>query len=204
MAHPVRERTVLTKAIAEASNAHLISFTGPEIESKWVGQSESNLREKFKEAERNEPAIIFIDEIDSITQKREDLSSYGRQLVAQLLGLMDGLTKRKRVIVIGTTNMPDSIDPALRRPGRFDRELKIGMPNKKHRLDILKIHTKGLSLDDKVDLEKIAEITNGYTGADLAHLCQEATLKALLRVKPILDIDGDIDGHSSSSPSRRF
>ncbi|MCX8161616.1 MAG: AAA family ATPase, partial [Candidatus Bathyarchaeota archaeon] len=165
---------------------------GPEVMSKFYGESEARLREIFKEAEENAPAIIFIDEIDSIAPKREEVSGeVERRVVAQLLALMDGLTTRGNVIVIGATNRPNALDPALRRPGRFDREIEIGIPDKQSRLEILQIHTRGMPLTEDVDLEKLAEITHGYTGADLAALAREAAMKALRRYLPEIDLDAD-------------
>ncbi|MCR8473765.1 MAG: CDC48 family AAA ATPase [Thermoproteota archaeon] len=174
-------KTLLAKAVANEVNATFISISGPEIMGRYYGESEERLRQVFKEAQENAPSIIFIDEIDAIAPKRIEVQEVERRVVAQLLALMDGLKSRGDVIVIAATNMPDLIDPALRRPGRFDREIEIRVPNKKGRLEILKIHTRGTPLAPDVDLEKIAEITYGYSGADLALLCKEAAMKVLRR-----------------------
>jgi len=160
--------------------------------SKYYGQSEENLREIFKEASENAPSIIFIDEIDSIAPKREEThGDVERRVVAQLLALMDGLEERGKVVVIGATNRINAIDPALRRPGRFDREIEIGIPDVKGRREILTIHTRGMPLAKDVDLDKIAEITHGYSGADIAALCKEAAIRALRRVIPEIDFEGE-------------
>ncbi|MCD6589605.1 CDC48 family AAA ATPase, partial [Candidatus Woesearchaeota archaeon] len=185
---PGTGKTLLAKAVANETNAHFILINGPEIMSKYYGESEENLRQIFEEAEKNAPSIIFIDEIDAIAPKREESKGeVERRVVAQLLALMDGLKGRGQVIVIAATNIPNAIDPALRRPGRFDRELEIGMPNRKARLEILQIHTRGMPLAKDVDLEKIADLTHGFTGADLAALCKEAAMKALRRVLPEIE-----------------
>jgi transitional endoplasmic reticulum ATPase len=185
-------KTLLAKAVANESDAYFISISGPEVMSKFYGESEARLREIFKKAEENAPAIIFIDELDSIAPKREEVTGeVERRVVAQLLALMDGLTTRGNVIVIGATNRPNALDPALRRPGRFDREIEIGIPDKQGRLEILQIHTRGMPLADDVDLAKLAEITHGYTGADLAALAREAAMKALRRYLPEIDLDVD-------------
>jgi len=183
---PGTGKTLLAKALANEINAYFTSINGPEIMSKYYGQSEENLRKIFEEAEKNAPAIIFIDEIDAIAPKREESQGdVEKRVVSQLLTLMDGLKSRGKVVVIGATNRPDAIDPALRRPGRFDREIEIGVPDKQGRYEILQIHTRGMPLDN-VDLKKIAEITHGYVGADLEMLCKEAAMKALRRVIPEL------------------
>ncbi len=175
-------KTLLAKALANEIGAYFISINGPEIMSKFYGESEQRLREIFKEAEDNAPSIIFIDEIDAIAPKREEVvGEVEKRVVAQLLALMDGLKERGRVVVIGATNRPDALDPALRRPGRFDREIEIRPPDTRARLEILKVHTRHMPLADDVDLEKIAEITHGYTGADLAALAKEAAMNALRR-----------------------
>ncbi|GAB6148033.1 CDC48 family AAA ATPase [Stetteria hydrogenophila] len=179
---PGTGKTLLAKALANEIGAYFISINGPEIMSKFYGESEQRLREIFKEAEENAPSIIFIDEIDAIAPKREEVTGeVEKRVVAQLLTLMDGLKERGKVIVIGATNRPDAIDPALRRPGRFDREIEIRPPDKRARLEILKVHTRNMPLADDVDLEKIAEMTHGYTGADLAALAKEAAMNALRR-----------------------
>ncbi len=182
---PGTGKTLLAKAVANEADANFYVINGPEIMSKYYGESEENLRKIFEEAEKNAPSIIFIDEIDAIAPKRDEVTGeVERRIVAQLLTLMDGLKGRGNVIVIGATNRPDSIDPALRRPGRFDRELEIGVPDREGRKEILQIHTRGMPLDKDVDLDKIAELTHGYTGADLSALCKEAALRALRRYMP--------------------
>ncbi len=179
---PGTGKTLLAKALANEIGAYFIVINGPEIMSKFYGESEQRLREIFKEAEENAPAIIFIDEIDSIAPKREEVTGeVEKRVVSQLLTLMDGLKERGKVIVIGATNRPDALDPALRRPGRFDREIEIPPPDKRARREILAVHTRNMPLDDDVDLNKIAEMTHGYTGADLAALVKEAALTALRR-----------------------
>ncbi len=179
---PGTGKTLLAKALANEIGAYFITINGPEIMSKFYGESEQRLREIFKEAEENAPSIIFIDEIDAIAPKREEVTGeVEKRVVAQLLTLMDGLKERGRVIVIGATNRPDAVDPALRRPGRFDREIEIRPPDKRARVEILKVHTRNMPLAEDVDLEKIAEMTHGYTGADLAALAKEAAMAALRR-----------------------
>jgi SpoVK/Ycf46/Vps4 family AAA+-type ATPase len=178
-------KTLLAKAVANESGANFISISGPEIFSKWYGQTEENLRKIFEEAEKNAPSIIFIDEIDAIAPKREEVTGeVERRTVAQLLALMDGLKKRGKVIVIAATNRPHSLDPALRRAGRFDREIEFPVPDRNGRLEILKIHTRNMPLAKDVDLEHIADITHGYVGADIMALCKEAAMAALRRVLP--------------------
>jgi len=187
---PGTGKTLLAKAVANESDAHFITINGPEIMSKYVGGSEERLRELFEEAEENAPSIIFIDEIDAIAPKREEVSGeVERRTVAQLLTLMDGLKSRGQVVVIGATNRPDALDTAIRRGGRFDREIEIGVPDKDGRGEVLQIHTRGMPLDDKVDLEEMADITHGFVGADLESLCKEAAMRVLRRVLP--DIKGD-------------
>jgi len=187
---PGTGKTLLAKAVANEANAHFLSISGPEIMSKFYGQSEENLREIFKEAEENAPSIIFIDEIDAIAPKRDEVTGeVERRVVAQLLALMDGLESRGRVIVIGATNRPNALDPALRRPGRFDREIEIGIPDRDARREILSIHTRGVPLADDVDLDKLADMTHGYVGADLAALVKEAAMHALRRVLPDIDLE---------------
>ena len=189
---PGTGKTLLASIIAEESNAHFIQLSGPEIMGSYYGESEDNLRRIFERAKREEPCIIFIDEIDSIVPKRDDVyDQVEKRVVAQLLTLMDGFNKRDRVVVIAATNRLDSIDPALRRPGRFDREIEIGIPNWEGRLDILKIHTKKIPLDSKVNLKLISKITHGYTGADIQQLCREATMRALRRAVPIVTTEQD-------------
>ena len=189
---PGTGKTLLAKAVANETNANFYSLSGPEIMSKYYGESEENLRKVFKEATENAPSIIFIDEIDAIAPKREEVhGEVERRIVAQLLALMDGLEERGKVVVIGATNRINAIDPALRRPGRFDREIEIGIPDKKGRKEILEIHTRGMPLANDVDLDKIAEITYGYSGADLAALCKEAAIRALRRILPEIDLEAD-------------
>ncbi len=189
-------KTLLAKAVANESEASFFAINGPEITSKYYGESEAKLREIFRKAEENAPSIIFIDELDSIAPKREDVSGEAeKRVVAQLLTLMDGLKGRGQVIVIGATNRIDAIDPALRRPGRFDREIEIKIPDEKGRYEIFKIHTRGMPLSDDVDIKKLASITHGYTGADIQAICREAAMKALKRNLPIIEEyadEGDI------------
>lgn len=187
---PGTGKTLLAKAVANETNSHFILINGPEIISKFYGQSEANLRKKFEDAEKNAPSIIFIDEIDAIASKREEThGEVEKRVVAQLLAVMDGLKSRGRVIVIAASNIPNVLDPALRRPGRFDRELEIGVPSKQGRLNILKIHTRNMPLDENVDLTSIAEVTHGFVGADLAALCKEAAMVVLRRIIPDLKMD---------------
>lgn len=189
---PGTGKTLLARAVASETNSHFIVINGPEIMSKYYGQSEENLRKKFEEAEKNAPSIIFIDEIDAIASKREETrGEVERRVVAQLLALMDGLKSRGRVVVIAATNVPNILDPALRRPGRFDRELEIGVPNKEGRLNILKIHTRNMPLAKDVVLKDIAAITHGFVGADLSSLAKEAAMIVLRRVLPDLKYDKD-------------
>ena len=190
---PGTGKTLLAKAVANESDAHFIAINGPEIMSKYVGGSEERLREFFEEAEENAPSIIFIDEIDAIAPKREEVTGeVERRIVAQLLTLMDGLKSRGQVVVIGATNRPDALDQALRRPGRFDREIEIGVPDKDGRMEVLQIHTRGMPLDDKVDLDEIAEITHGFVGADIESLCKESAMRVLRRVLPDIKADEEI------------
>jgi transitional endoplasmic reticulum ATPase len=199
---PGTGKTLLAKAVATESNAHFIPISGPEIMSKFYGESEARLREIFKEAKEKAPTIIFIDEIDSIAPKREEVTGeVERRVVSQLLSLMDGLEARGKVIVIAATNRPNAIDPALRRPGRFDREIEIKVPDKRGRLEILQIHTRHMPLeqnDDKhgaadtiVDIEKLAAVTHGFVGADLEYLCKEAAMKTLRRNLPDIKLEED-------------
>jgi transitional endoplasmic reticulum ATPase len=189
---PGTGKTLLAKAVANESNAHFISISGPEIMSKFYGESEARLREIFKEAKDKSPSIIFIDEIDSIAPKREEVTGeVERRVVSQLLSLMDGLEARGKVIVIAATNRPNAIDPALRRPGRFDREIEIKVPDKKGRKDILLIHTRNMPLSDDVNLDKTASISHGYVGADLEYLCKEAAMKCLRRLLPELNMEDE-------------
>ena len=187
---PGTGKTLLAKAVANESNAYFISINGPEIMSKFYGESEARLREIFQKAQENAPSIIFIDEIDAIAPKREEATGeVERRVVSQLLALMDGLESRGQVIVIGATNRPNAIDSALRRPGRFDREIEIGVPDRKGRLEILQIHTRGMPLAKDVNLEEIAAITHGFVGADLAALCREAAMRTLRRFLPQIDLE---------------
>ena len=187
---PGTGKTLLAKAVANESDAYFIAINGPEIMSKFYGESEQRLREIFEEAKKNAPAIIFIDEIDAIAPKRDEVvGEVERRVVAQLLALMDGLEARGQVVVIGATNRPNALDPALRRPGRFDREIEVPIPDKQGRLEILQIHTRHMPLSEDVDLEKLAEMTKGYTGADLAALAREAAMHALRRYLPEIDIE---------------
>ena len=180
-------KTLLAKAVANESGAHFISLAGPEIMSKFYGQSEENLRKVFDDAEKNAPSIIFFDEVDSIAPKREDTQGeVERRVVSQLLTMMDGLKSRGKVVVIAATNRPNAIDPALRRPGRFDREIEIPVPDKKGRKEILQIHTRNMPLDKSVDIDNLAEITYGFVGADLSALAKEAAMYSLKRVLPEL------------------
>ncbi len=187
---PGTGKTLLAKAVANETNANFYHIGGPEIMSKFYGESEERLREIFKEAEENAPSIIFIDEIDSIAPKREEVSGdVEKRIVSQLLTIMDGLESRGQLVVIGATNRPNAIDPALRRPGRFDREIEIGLPDRKGRLQILHIHTRGMPLTDNVDLENIASRTHGFVGADLEALVKEAAMGALRRILPEINLD---------------
>ncbi|WP_405264902.1 CDC48 family AAA ATPase [Methanobrevibacter sp.] len=190
---PGTGKTLLAKAVASESDAHFIAINGPEIMSKYVGGSEENLREYFEEAEENSPSIIFIDELDAIAPKREETNGeVERRTVAQLLTLMDGLKSRGQVVVIGATNRPDSLDPALRRPGRFDREIEIGVPDSEERKEVLEIHTRNMPLADDVDLDKIANTTHGCVGADLESLCKEAAMRVVRRILPEIQNDEEI------------
>ena len=190
---PGTGKTLIAKAVANEVEAHFISLSGPEIMSKYYGESEKGLREKFEEAEQNAPAIIFIDEIDAIAPKREDTKGeVERRVVAQLLSLMDGLKGRGQVVVIAATNLPDSIDPALRRGGRFDREIEIGIPDKKGRHEIFQVHTRGVPLGDDVKIDELVNSTQGFVGADVALLVKEAAMHALRKVIPQIKIDEDI------------
>ncbi|WP_292428036.1 CDC48 family AAA ATPase [Methanoregula sp.] len=190
---PGTGKTLIAKAVANEVDAHFISLSGPEIMSKFYGDSEKALRDKFHDAEENAPSIIFIDEIDAIAPKREDVQGeVERRIVAQLLALMDGLAGRGQVIVIAATNLPNSIDPALRRGGRFDREIEIGIPDKKGRLEIFQVHTRGVPLAKDVDIAAFAETTFGFVGADIALLVKEAAMNAIRKIIPLIDIDKEI------------
>lgn len=189
---PGTGKTLLAKAVANETNASFFAISGPEIMSKFYGQSEENLREIFNKAEEEAPSIVFIDEIDSIAPKRDEVvGEVERRVVAQLLSLMDGLKGRGKVVVIGATNRVNALDPALRRPGRFDREIEIGIPDREGRLEILHVHTRGMPLEENVDLPRLAELTHGYVGADLEALCKEAAMRALRRVIPDIDLEVD-------------
>ena len=185
-------KTLIAKVLANESEANMYLINGPEIMNKYYGESEARLRDIFKEAKDNSPSIIFIDEIDAIAPKREDV--YGdveKRVVAQLLALMDGLTERGNVIVLGATNRPESVDPALRRPGRFDREVEISVPNDDGRLEILQIHTRGMPLAKGIDLKELASELHGYTGADIKSLCRETAMKAIRRYLPKIDLESE-------------
>ncbi|MFX1379324.1 MAG: CDC48 family AAA ATPase [Promethearchaeota archaeon] len=186
-------KTLLARAVANESEAHFISINGPEIMSKFYGESEKKLRKIFIEAEEKSPAIIFIDEIDAIAPKRETVTGeVERRVVAQLLALMDGLHGRGKVIVIGATNRPNSLDPALRRPGRFDREIEIKVPNEKGRREIFQIHTRNMPLDKKISLKEFSQITHGFVGADISAVCREAAMSALRRYLPKIDLESEV------------
>jgi len=185
-------KTLIAKVLASESEANMYSINGPEIMNKYYGETEARLRDIFKEAKDNAPSIIFIDEIDAIAPKREE--AYGdveKRVVAQLLALMDGLTERGNVIVLGATNRPESVDPALRRPGRFDREVEISVPNEDGRLEVLQIYTRGMPIDEKIDLRELASELHGYTGADIKSLCREAAIKAIRRYLPEIDLESE-------------
>ena len=187
---PGTGKTLLAKAVANESNSHFISISGPEIMSKFYGESEARLREIFKEAREKAPSIIFIDEIDSIAPKREEvMGEVERRVVSQLLSVMDGLEARGKVIVIAASNRPNAIDPALRRPGRFDREIEIKVPDKRGRLEVLQVHSRNMPLSTDVDQDRIAAVTHGFVGADLEYLCKEAAMKCLRRMLPELNLE---------------
>ena len=190
---PGTGKTLIARAVASETDANFVSISGPEIVSKFYGESEHRLRQIFDEAQRAAPSIVFIDEIDSIAPKREEVSGdLERRVVAQLLALMDGLSSRGELIVIAATNRPNALDLAIRRGGRFDREIEIGIPNKNGRLEILYVHTRGMPLDENLDLKEIADITHGFVGADLSSLCKEAAMRTLERALPDLDVKEDI------------
>jgi transitional endoplasmic reticulum ATPase len=189
---PGTGKTLIAKAVANETFATFISLSGAEIHGKYYGESEARVREIFNEAEQNKPCIIFIDEIDAIAPKREEVhGEVEKRVVSQLLALMDGLEPRGQIIVIGATNRPNALDPAIRRAGRFDREIEIGVPNRAGRFEILQIHTRGMPLTEDVDLQKLADLTHGFTGADMSELCKEAAMKALRRVLPEIDFEAD-------------
>ncbi|NYT01260.1 MAG: CDC48 family AAA ATPase [Methanosarcinales archaeon] len=190
---PGTGKTLIARAVASETEARFIAISGPEVMSKFYGESEHRLRDIFEEAEKDAPAIVFIDEIDSVAPKREDVSGdLERRVVAQILALMDGLSDRGEVIVIAATNRPNSLDPALRRGGRFDREIEISIPNKIGRLEILYVHTRGMPMDDSLDLSEIAELTHGFVGADLSSLCKEAAMHTIGRSLPDLEDEDDV------------
>jgi transitional endoplasmic reticulum ATPase len=189
---PGTGKTLIAKAVANETFATFISLSGAEIHGKYYGESEARVREIFSEAEQNKPCIIFIDEIDAIAPKREEVQGeVEKRVVSQLLALMDGLEPRGQIIVIGATNRPNALDPAIRRAGRFDREIEIGVPNRAGRFEILQIHTRGMPLTGDVDLQKLADLTHGFTGADITELCKEAAMKALRRILPEIDFEAD-------------
>ena len=189
---PGTGKTLIARAVANETEAHFIAINGPEVIHKFYGESEAHLRKIFEEASRNAPSIIFLDELDAIAPKRETvIGEVEKRVVAQLLALLDGLEPRRQVIVIGATNIPNSIDPALRRPGRFDREIAIGIPDKKGRREILEIHSRGMPLAEDVDLNELAEMTHGFVGADLAALCRESAMNALRAILPKIDFELD-------------
>jgi transitional endoplasmic reticulum ATPase len=192
---PGTGKTLIAKAVANEVDAHFITLSGPEIMSKYYGESEGKLREVFEEAQENAPTILFIDEIDSIAPRREETKGeVERRVVAQLLSLMDGLKARGQVIVIAATNIPDAIDPALRRGGRFDREIEIGIPDKKGRMEIFQVHTRGVPLAEDVNLEQYADTSHGFVGADIALLVKEAAMHALRKIIPKIDLEEEIPG----------
>ncbi|MBQ04394.1 AAA family ATPase [Candidatus Bathyarchaeota archaeon] len=183
-------KTLLVRAVASESEANFYAINGPEIMSKFYGESEARMRKMFDDAEKNAPSILFVDEIDAIAPKRGEVTGeVERRVVAQLLASMDGLKGRGHVIVIGATNRPDAIDPALRRPGRFDREIEIGIPDREGRHEIIQIHTRGMPLNDDVNVQQISDITHGYTGADLEALSRESAMKSLRRYLPQIDLE---------------
>jgi transitional endoplasmic reticulum ATPase len=187
---PGTGKTLIAKAVANEADAYFTPIAGPEIMSKFYGESEARLREVFQDAEKNAPAIVFIDELDAIAPKREEVSGeVERRVVAQLLSLMDGLKSRGKVVVIGATNRPQALDPALRRPGRFDREIVIGVPDRDGRLEILQIHTRGMPLAKDVDLNVLASVTHGFVGADLEAICKEAAMSALRKILPEIKLE---------------
>lgn len=189
---PGTGKTLLAKAVANESNANFYTIGGPEIMSKFYGESEERLRDVFKQAQENAPGIIFIDELDSIAPKREEVTGeVEKRVVSQLLSLMDGMQARGKVVVIGATNRVNALDPALRRPGRFDREIEIGVPGKEGRLEVLQIHTRGMPLEKDVNLESLASRTHGFVGADLEALCKEAAIRALRRILPEIDLEAE-------------
>lgn len=191
---PGTGKTLIARALANETDAYFSSINGPEVMSMFYGQSEANLRKIFNQAKKNQPSIIFIDEIDALAPKREEMtgkSEVEKRVVSQLLTLLDGLEEREQMVVIGATNIPDTLDPALRRPGRLDREIAITIPDTQDRKEILEIHTRGMPLSEDVDLKKMAEITHGFVGADIESLCKEAAMRALRRILPELDLESE-------------
>jgi len=189
---PGTGKTLIARAVANETSAFFMHVNGPEIMHKFYGESEGKLREVFAQASNNAPGILFIDEIDVIAPKREKiLGDVEKRVVGQLLALMDGLKSRGQVVVIGATNIPNALDPALRRPGRFDREISIGIPDRNSRLEILNVHTRGMPLDDHVDISHLADVTHGYVGADLAALCREAAMNSIRKIMPGINNDSD-------------
>jgi transitional endoplasmic reticulum ATPase len=187
----------LAKAIANETTANFYPLSGPEIMSKFYGESEERLRNMSQQAEQNSPAILFVDELDSIAPNREVSGEVERRIVSQLLSLMDGLSSRGKVVVIGATNRVNAIDPALRRPGRFDREIELGVPDEEGRLEILNIHTRNMPLSKDLDLEKIADVTHGFVGADIQSLAKEAAMLAIRRVLPEIDLTQESIPHET-------
>ncbi|MFC7156752.1 CDC48 family AAA ATPase [Halomarina halobia] len=198
---PGTGKTLLARAVANEIDAYFTTISGPEIASKYYGESEERLRDVFEEARENEPAIVLLDDLDSLAPERGGDGDAGRRIVAQLLSLMDGLEERGRVTVVGTTNRPNAIDPALRRPGRFDREIEIGVPDRDGREEILRIHARGMPLAEDVDLEAMAELTHGFVGADLESLATESAMYALRRVREGFDVDGELEADLLASLS---
>ena len=189
---PGTGKTLLAKAVASETNANFLSISGPEVMSKYYGESEERLRDVFKNAQENAPSIVFIDELDSIAPKREEVTGeVEKRVVSQLLALMDGIQSRGKVVVIGATNRPNALDPALRRPGRFDREIEIGVPDRDGRLEIMQIHTRGMPLAEDVDLKRLADVTHGFVGADLEALAKEAAIRALRRILPEINLEAE-------------
>ncbi len=187
---PGSGKTLLAKAVAHETNANFQVINGPEIMHKFYGESEARLRDIFEIATRNQPSIIFLDELDAIAPKRDKVSGdVEKRIVAQLLSLMDGLKDRGNIVVIGATNLPSALDPALRRPGRFDREVSLDAPDRNGRLQILEVHSRGMPLDEDLDLERLADLTHGFVGADIENLCREAAMKALRKSLPDFDED---------------
>ena len=207
---PGTGKTLLARAVANEADTRFFHIAGPEIMGRFYGESEQRLREIFQQAQQQAPSIIFIDEIDSIAPKREDVNGeVERRVVAQLLTLMDGLEPRQNVVVIGATNRVDALDEALRRPGRFDREIVIGVPDVNGRREVLGIHTRGMPLDDDVNLDELARVTYGFVGADMSALGREAAMETLRRLLPQINLDdsGEIPQRSSRESAchaRRF